>query len=266
MQAVRFMADFFLTTFAFWMIAANFIAGKFKFDKYLNNKWLKYALAAFLALIILKSYDNTFYKDYLGNSFRESGFGLNENYYPVTMFEFVKREGIDKIGERPFNNLKIGGYFSWVFPESKNFIDSRDLYDDLYSNYKTIDLKKPGFETLIEKYNIDYFIYSTPYLTQNAREIQNNIVSYLTTASDKWKLIYWDDKSFLFVKNVPKFEKLISQYEYKFISPYGFVFQRDLMMSKYQNFKNEFINEIKRKLSEEPNGVFINDMAKFFNR
>jgi hypothetical protein len=182
------------------------------------------------------------------------------------MFDFMKTTGVDKIGSKPFNNLKIGGYFIWEFSESKNFIDSRDLYDDLYSNYKNIDLKKPGFETLIEKYDFDYFIYNTPYLTVNAREIQNNIVSYLSQSNDKWKLIFWDDKSFLFVRNEQKFYDLISKYEYKYLSPYQFIFQRELFNKKYLTDKVSANSELKRKLNEEPKGVIINDMAENLKR
>jgi len=266
MQAVRFMADFMLTIFVFWMIALDSIFKKFKLDKYLNNVVFKVALIIFLVFVIINSYNGNFYKEYLGNYFRETGFGVNEKFFPKSMFDFIKAEEIDKIGKRPFNNLKLGAYFIWEFPESKNFIDSRDLYDDLYTNYKNIDFKKPGFESLIEKYDFDYFMYSTPYLTVNAKEIQNNIVSYLTTANEKWKLVYWDDISFLFVKNVPKFENIIKKYEYKYISPYSYIFERDLVNKKFTSEKDLFNAELKRKLSNEPEGKIIKDMAEYYKR
>lgn len=264
LQSMRFVADFMLTVFVFLVLAWDFFLRKFKFRKYIDSIAVKIILSVLLIFTIISSYNNSFYTKYLGNYFRETGFGVNEKFFPKSMFDFIKREGINLTGKRPFNNLKIGGYFIWNFPDSKNFIDSRNLYDDIYASYKNIDLKRPGFEALIDKYNIDYFMYSTPYLTVSAREIEKNIVSYLSTANDKWKLVYWDDRSFLFVKNIPEFKNIIDRHEYKYISPYNFIFNTGMLRSRYESDRIQFTNEVRRKLTEEPNGIIINDIAKYF--
>lgn len=264
LQSMRFVADFMIAVFVFLVLASDFFLKKFKFSKYINSIAVKIILSVLLIFTIISSYNNSFYTKCLGNYFRETGFGVNEKFFPKTMFDFVKREEINLKGKRPFNNLKIGGYFIWNFPESKNFIDSRNLYDDIYASYKNIDLKRQGFEALIEKYNIDYFMYSTPYLTVSAREIEKNIVSYLSISSDKWKLVYWDDKSFLFVKNIPEFKEIIERHEYKYISPYNFIFNTGMLRSRFESDRIPFTNEVRRKLTEEPNGIIINDIAKYF--
>jgi hypothetical protein len=266
LQAIRFITDFMLSAFAFWMIAVNFVISKYKINKHLNKIAVKIVLTVFLTFAIINIADNSLYIKYLGNYFRESGFGVNEKFFPKAMFDFIQKEEINKIGEKPFNNLKIGGYFIWNFPESKNFIDSRNLNDSIYTLYKNIDLKKPGFENLIDKLEIDYVMYSTPSLTVNATEIERNIVSYLSTNNDKWKLIYWDDRSFLFVRNIPKFNNVISKFEYKYLSPYQFIFQRDLFNKKYLSDKVSANAELKKKYNEEPKGIIINDMAENFKR
>ena len=181
------------------------------------------------------------------------------------MFDFIRRENINVIGDKPFNNLKIGGYFIWEFQNSKNFIDSRDLSDSVYILYKNIDLKQAGFEKKIDLIGIDYVLYSVPYLTINATEIERNIISYLSRNNDKWKLIFWDDKSFLFVKNVPKFQNIIERYEYKYVSPYNLIFNRTLLTDGYKNNKEIVKNEAKRKNSEDPSGIIINEIAKYLN-
>lgn len=266
LQAMRFISDFMLSIIIIWMSAVNFYLSKTKIFKFVNGNVTKLILGVFLVFIIIKTSDNSFYKDYLGNRFRETGFGENEMFFPKSMFDFVRNERIDKIGEKPFNNLKIGGYFIWNFPENKNFIDSRNLSDSMYNLYKSIDLKKQGFESLIDKVDFDYFLYSTPYLTLNATEIEKNIVSYLTIKNDKWKLVYWDDRSFLFVKNIPKFNDIIARCEYKYVSPYNFIFMRNLLNNNYNSDKATVINEINRKIKEEPNGILINDIAKYYKR
>ena len=265
-QAMRFITDFMITIFIFWMISISFLTSKFNFDKVIENIISKTIIFIGIIYLIFNIYNNTIYKEYLGNYFRETGFGVNENFFPKKMFDFITKENIDKIGSRPFNNLKIGGYFIWNFPENKNFIDSRNLNDSLYYLYKNIDLKKYGFELLLEKLNVDYVIYSTPYLIYNPGEIEKNIISYLAEENNKWKLVYWDDRSFLFVKNIPKFKDIISQFEYKFVSPYNFLFEQKTLNEKYISDRLAVTGELRRKLIEEPDGIIINDIADNFKK
>jgi len=265
-QAMRFITDFMLTIFIFWMISINYLTSKINIDKVIENIIAKTIIFAGIIYLIFNIYNNTIYKEYLGNYFRETGFGVNEKYFPEKMFDFIKKENIDNIGSHPFNNLKIGGYFVWSFPGSKNFIDSRNLNDSLYYLYKNIDLKKYGFDFLLEKLDIDYVIYSTPYLIYNPAEIEKNIISYLTLENNKWKLVYWDDRSFLFVKNIPKFKDIISQFEFKYVSPYKFLFEQKTLNEKYISDRLAVTGELRRKLIEEPDGKIINDIAENFKK
>lgn len=264
-RGLRFISDYMFIIFVFWMVALGFLFRKTSINNTLNKLPVKAVITLLLVFLIVKASDDSLYKDYLNNHFRETGLAVNDRYFPKAMFDFIKKENIDKIGSKPFNNLKIGGYFIWNFPESKNFIDSRNLSDKVYAVYKDIDLKKPGFGNLLEKSGIDYVIYSTPYLTINASEIRRNIVSYLSTDTADWKLIYWDDISFLFVRNLPKFGSLINKYEYKYVSPYYFIFNREYLNQGYKTDRPEVISELKRKQSEEPNGILINDISYYLN-
>jgi hypothetical protein len=130
--------------------------------------------------------------------------------------------------------------------------------------YKNLDLRRPGFEQIIENLGIDYVVYSTPYLTINPTEIRQNIVSYLSTANDKWKLVYWDDRSFLFVKNIPAFENIIKKYEYKYVSPYNIIYNKTYLTNSFMTNRQVITDEIVRKLNEEPQGVLINQASTTF--
>ncbi len=263
-QSLRFISDFMVIIFIYWVLAAGLLFEKFSLNNLLNKPAAKIILTVCLIFLTVKAYDDTIYKDYLGNYFRETGMDVNEKFFPKAMIDFIGKENIDKIGSKPFNNLKIGGYFIWNFPQSKNFIDSRNLNDSIYSMYKNIDLKRPGFEKMIENLGIDYVIYSTPYLTINPVEIRQNIVSYLTMAGDKWKLVYWDDRSFLFVKNIPAFENIIKEYEYKYVSPFNIIYNKTYLTNSFMTSRQEVTDEIIRKLNEEPQGVLINQAATTF--
>jgi hypothetical protein len=263
-QSLRFISDFMVIIFIYWMLAAGLLFEKINLNNLLNKPAAKIILTVCLIFLTVKAYDDTLYKDYLGNYFRETGMEVNEKFFPKAMIDFIGKENIDKIGSKPFNNLKIGGYFIWNFPQSKNFIDSRNLNDSIYTMYKNIDLRRPGHEQMIENLGVDYVIYSTPYLTINPIEIRQNIISYLTAANDKWKLVYWDDRSFLFVKNIPAFENIIKKYEYKYVSPYNIIYNKTYLTNSFMTSRQEVTDEIIRKLNEEPQGVLINQTAMTF--
>jgi len=260
-QVIRFSESLILVLIG-WIIIIVYLFLKNK-PKISREYIVKAALGIILIFLIITSSNNTLYTDFLGNNFHETGFGVNEKFFPKAMFDFIAKENINKIGTRPFNNLLIGGYFVWNFPESKNFIDSRNLNDNIYFKYKSIDFmwrnyEKMTFEKTIDTLGIDYFIYSTPYLLGNVYDLNKIVVSYLSTARDKWKLIYWDDRSFLFVRNVPKFADVISKYEYKYITPYNILFDHNFIDDNFQTNSAVIDREVSRKRHEEPNGMLIN--------
>ena len=269
LQSARYIAEFFIVIFIFWIISLHFILNKISkypvLDFVNNNLILKSIVTILLIFLTYSCITNKFYKEYLGNYFRETGFGINDKFFPVQMFNFIRDTKINEIGKKPFNNLKIGGYFTWEFPDSKNFIDSRDLNDSIYALYKNIDLRHPGFENKIESIGIDYVIYDVPFLQYNASEIERNIISYLSRNAEKWKLVYWDDKSFLFLKNEVKFKDIIDKFTYKYISPYNIAFNRALITNGFKNEREQLQNELIRKKLEEPGGFFTNEIDKFLN-
>ena len=266
-QGNRFITDFLILSFPFYLLGVNELLISFKKVKLYTENIIFTSVTGLIILFFIFSIINgKLYKDYLGTTFRETGFGESEKFFPAQAVDFIKREGIDKTGEKIFNNLRCGGYFIWNLPGKQNFIDSRNLSDSIYTWYKWIDLKRRGFEDKLDYYGIDYILYSTPYLTINVSEIERNIVSYLCANSDKWKLVFWDDKSFLFVKNVSKFKDVIDKFDFKYISPYSFLYNFNKLKESYKNNKTEVDKEIIRKLEEEPNGIFINDIANKLRR
>ncbi len=268
MFTLRYTSDFMIIIFIPLLIAANFILSYFR-----KNKTSHFSSAAIISGIVLTavliylniiSWNDSLYKDILNNRFRETGFGVNEKFYPVEMFDFIKRENINNIGSRPFNSLRLGGYFSWNFPESKNFIDSRNLNSSIMAEYNIIDKRKAGFEDKLKSYNIDYIIYSIPYLTENAIEIKQDLLGYLSKSPD-WKLIFWDDKSFLYVKNDVKFKAIIDKYEYKYVTPENFIYKRKVMYNALQSDKEIFMKELRRKAAEDKNGILTNSIIREMN-
>lgn len=81
---------------------------------------------------------------------------------------------------------------------------------------------------------------------------------------DEWKLVFWDDKSFLFLKNLPKFKEIIDKYEYRYATPYNLIYNKQILENAVKTDPDRLKSEIERKLSEDPNGLIINTINRNF--
>lgn len=265
-QSLRFIYDYFIIITIPIVVSIAYLINSNKsrrLNAVFNSRISFGILSVFLIWLTVSLYNNSIYTGILNNKFRETGWSVNEKFFPVQMFGFMEKENIPAISSNVFNSMRIGGYYIWSFNDELNFIDSRNLNDEIMAEYKSIDGRQSGFEEKLKKYNIDCIVYSLPYLTTSAQEIEKNLVSYLSR-SENWKLIYWDDISLLFVRNDDKFKGIIDKYEYKYITPTNFIFRRNELSAALQNDRSPFINEVKRKKAEEPNGRIINDIIKRF--
>ncbi|HEY5536154.1 MAG TPA: hypothetical protein VIL99_14610 [Ignavibacteria bacterium] len=266
-RAMRFTVDYILVMFCFTIISIDYLSGKVnsrKLKKYFSiNPVPKLIISAALILLIFPVKDDSLYLKFL-KYYRVTGFGINSDFIPTQMFSFIKENKINEIGERPFNHFGTGGFLIWNFPASKNFIDSRNLNDSIFFEYNTIIGKKPGFEKKFKDYNFDYVIYLAPDLIRMPEEMEQTIISYLSKNSNDWKLVFWDDKSFLWVKNLPKFKDLIDKYEYKYMTPYNYAYNKPVLEKGINEDLPTLKKEIDRKMAEDPNGIVISSAMKIY--
>jgi hypothetical protein len=265
LRALRFTVDYLFVVFVYSTVAASFVITSGKSAKKIiyESAFSKIIVSAVILLFIVTIPGNTLYNKYLVYA-RFFGIGIDKNYYPESMFNFIRDNNIQNIGERPFNTFECGGYFLWNFPGKKNFFDSRDLNDFIMNEYQTIISKLPGHEKKIEDYNFDYAICVIPDIASEPQIMKMNVISYFAKNPDKWKLVFWNDRSLLFVRNSPKFQNIIDNYEYKLINPYNFYFQKNLIDNNIKNSKDIFFQELKRKQMEEPQGIFINTILRAY--
>lgn len=262
-RAVRFTVDYIIIIAIFLIVALSYILMNLRnksISSFINDKpALKVVIALILIYFSFNLPNNKLYLDTL-QYYRISGFGINSDFIPTQMFDFMKENKITEIGEKPFNHFGTGGYLVWNFPNAKNFIDSRNLNDNIFTEYNSIMSKRPGFEKKLNDYNIDYVLYLAPDLVRAPQEMQQTIISYLSQKSDEWKLVFWDDKSFLFVRNIPKFKEVVDKYEYKFLTPFNIVYQPQSVDKGFKNNLEEFKKEVNRQKAIEPNGALINSV------
>jgi integral membrane sensor domain MASE1 len=268
-RTARFSIDFMLVSTPFILLAINyFFLNSSKSKNAVNSnsmldKIVPLVLSAvMLAGIILLPGSNLYS---IFNYDRITGFGVDEKAYPVKAVNFIKQNNIADAKSKPFNTYDCGGYLIWEVNGAKNFIDSRGLNDEIYYSFKSINNKEHGFEKKFESYGFDYVLWSFPKLPWNNTELKTSIISYLIKNNENWKLVYWDDFSFVFVKNNEKYKSVIEQNEFKYANPYYYVFEKDPLKNALASDPQRVTEEIKRNLRLNPDGIFIQAMAKSFN-
>jgi hypothetical protein len=106
---------------------------------------------------------------------------FDESRKPVQAVNFLKKVSLKG---NMFNDDEFGDYIIYsANPQYKVFIDSRvDMYGvDHFKDYLTVVYFKPGWENIIEKYNINWVIFDA-----------DSILSRHLMGRNDWKLIYSD--------------------------------------------------------------------------
>lgn len=262
-RAVRFTVDYIVIITVFLVVSVSFIISNSRSEGLMTffnaSPVPKVIIELCLLFFIFNLPSDKLYMEYL-KYYRVSGFGINSDFIPTQMFDFMKENNIPVEGTRPLNHFGSGGFLVWSFPGSKNFIDSRNLNDSIFNEYNTLISKKPGFENKLKGYDFDYAIYLAPDLVRAPNEMEQTIISYFAKHPEEWKLVFWDDKSFLFLKNLPKFKEVIEKNEYRYLTPYNAFFKRNVLDKAVKDDPEEFKKELDRKLGVDPNGLIINSI------
>ncbi|HRE11677.1 MAG TPA: hypothetical protein PK605_00685 [Ignavibacteria bacterium] len=262
-RAIRFTVDYEIIIAVFVIISLSYTLSLIRstdFRKLYNGNVLKGILAIFFVYIVSQIPSNAIYEKI--QYYRIYGWGINTDFMPEQLFNFKKENNITGT---PYNHFGTGGYLVWNFPGEKNYIDSRNLNDEIHNEYDAIMVMQPGFEKKLEERGVDYVIYLDPDLIRRPNDLKRLVTNYFST-NKKWKLVFWDDKSMLFVKDVPKFSEVIQKYEYKVLDPYDALFNRADFESNVKQNPDAVKLEVKRKLDTEPNGFLFQTLNQAVNK
>lgn len=262
-RAIRFTVDYEMIMFVFIVISINYFVMSIKSPSFINfirGNIPKAALGLALVYIITQVPDNKIYAAM--QYYRVSGWGINDEFIPVQLFDFMKQ---NNISGTTYNHFGTGGYLVWNFPGEKNFIDSRNLNDEIFNEYNGIMQMSPGFEKKLADRKVDYVIYLDPDLIRRPNDLKRLVTSYFSR-NPEWKLIFWDDKSMLFVKNIPRFADIINKYEYKVVNPYTALFHQKKFEANLKANPEAAANELKRKTETEPNGYLFKALNDLINK
>jgi hypothetical protein len=115
---------------------------------------------------------------------------VNRDRFPVEAVNYMTE---NQINGRIFNSYNWGGYMIWnLYPDYKVYIDGRcDMYGaDFVNHYVDIYFAKPGWQSSLDKEDIDYVLVE-----------QGTYLSAALQQEDNYHLVYQDDVSVLYSRD-----------------------------------------------------------------
>lgn len=147
LQAIRFIVDYEIVIIPLLAVSINYYllnrqSSKVtvKLNKVFKGNVIKVSLIAVLLYLSIQFQTDSFYITLQYN--REAGLGVSNRYFPQGLYNFMLE---NKIKGTPYNNFDTGGYYKWLFPDQKIFIDSRNINDEIFNEYYSILKMRPGF-------------------------------------------------------------------------------------------------------------------------
>ncbi|MFA5954651.1 MAG: tetratricopeptide repeat protein [Patescibacteria group bacterium] len=155
--------------------------------------------------------NNRFYTNEMRS--RRFGLGLSELDYPIGATNFILNQ---QLTGNIFNDYASGAYLDWgLYPAHQTFIDGDTYTLDLLKQYRDIVAGAIPYQTIVEQYNINYFLLSfthddtAPLIASLAKDIA-------------WTPVYFDETSIFYARKIPGNQKLIDTYSIDFASGKNF--------------------------------------------
>ncbi|MGD0886112.1 MAG: hypothetical protein ABSA46_14805 [Thermodesulfovibrionales bacterium] len=205
-KAIRFII--FFACIASFVTAVNFktFLGRISFPRLLSRFEGKLKLAAFLLSVAVTIF---FAWDYASSGFELTGLKYDRPY--LTDYEeavnFLKSNGMTG---NLFNDYNQGGYLIWgLTPEFKIAIDGRNLYNEVFTIYKTVidnpfqpisqyD-RAPVYKVFLDSFGVDFALISG---CDPVSGVPIALVPVLLS-DPGWALVYADRYALIFMRDTP---------------------------------------------------------------
>ena len=216
--------------------------------------YLKYLIIIIFLILTLFFYHKGIPIADKGRGFARCGTGVNKSVLPVDAMEFIINNNIKG---NFFNSYQFGGYLLYHgYPKIKVFIDGRaDVYgEQLYRDYRKSLIFPQEFQKFTAKYNFDYiFLEYDP----DDKPLHDFLIK-----SKDWVLVYFDNTSLIYVKNIDNNSNLISKYGYFYVNPIS----KDQIQYEKTN-EDHIINEYYKALAVNPDIEYAYiRLANFYRR
>ena len=127
----------------------------------------------------------------------EYGVGITEHKFSFKAAEFLRR---NPVPGKMFNFFDIGGFLDWqLYPGALTFLDGRTYNQQVFMEHQSVTGGTPGWERVIDKYGITYFVLKT----MDSSGMILPIVPLLSN-DPNWSLVFSDGLFVIFVRNTPE--------------------------------------------------------------
>ena len=143
------------------------------------------------------------------------GVGFDESTQPSGAVAFMDREGING---RVFNTFSYGQYIIWTGHQKRPvFIDARGgLPMDLLEKNSRFRFNNAVVNELFEKFRFESMLVQADDLASSDSTSQKLDKSF---QHPDWALVYWDNKSLLYLKRNGAYQHVIDKFEYRYVNP-----------------------------------------------
>lgn len=174
---------------------------------------------------------------------RHVGLGVDEGNIPVHGAEFLERIGFDG---RLFNQHEYGAYLAWRWgPVHRLFFHGMAADMGFYvEDYMGVSRSARDFERVVDKYGLTAFL--LPHW--DASPTRGPPILLLLLNHPDWRLVFWDDTSALWLRDVDDNREVIERYEYRAFDP----FRLDRFNAALQSDPQGAFTETVRVLRESP--------------
>ncbi len=157
------------------------------------------------------TFAGTYYFSFNPSSGREMGLGIASNM-PVAAVDYIVRNRITGNCFTAYNGAAL--LINKMWPEVKVSMDSRnDVYrETLYREYRDAVGSPNALSAYLRKWPVDFFLMAI------GSDVNPQFFRYLDESAD-WAMVYFDDRFFVYVKNIPRFKEIIERDGYKLLKP-----------------------------------------------
>jgi hypothetical protein len=154
---------------------------------------------------------NSYYFAFDPPSKREMGLGIASNM-PVGAVDYIEKNHITGNCFPSYNAAAM--LIQRMWPEVRVAMDSRnDVYGEtLYREYTSALSGGAALEAYLKKWPIDFFL-----ITYGAD--RSPAFFKVLDSSPDWRLVFFDDRSVVYLRNIPRFQNIIKSDGYQFLEP-----------------------------------------------
>jgi len=137
-------------------------------------------------------------------------FQFDQKTYPIQAVEFLKQ---NPLPGNMYNSYYFGGYLIYsLFPDPRYrvFVDGRGFVggdefgagsDEFLKTFLKVDKITPEWRNILDQYQVNWIIHQA-----------GSKLSVLLLSDPDWKLIYADEVSNIFIKNLPQNQSILGEY------------------------------------------------------